>query len=145
MAPGYAATFDLASFDTLSPTTGCELMAALTEALAIVDQAYILNRRTPLLYQSGVRYELPKLNRNGTQTWRDTPNVLQSGKGSCHELTAWRLAERRLYDGAPVHAKCSAKFVQGRLVFHLQLIDDYGGVEDPSAILGMGDNPWVSF
>jgi len=121
-------------------------MTALTEALSIVNQAYLLNRRTPLLYRSGVRYELPSLNANGTQTWRDVLNVMRRKKASCHELTAWLLAERRLFgSGHNVHANCTGKFVNGRLVFHLNVIDDAGNIEDPSAILGMGSNPWASF
>lgn len=141
----YQALFKLDSFEYLSEQAQCAMMRTLCEALAQVNTAFLMNHRTPRLYKSGVRYALP--GRTQAQPWRDVPLLLEGGSGACGELTAWRLAELRLFEGA---SQCvplvTCRAMSGGLMFHVKVQDQRTGqTEDPSAQLGMGESEWVYF
>ena len=141
----YQALFKLDSFEYLSEQAQCAMMRMLCEALAQVNGAFLTANPVPRLYKSGVRYALPA--RAQAQPWRDVPLLLEGGSGACGELTAWRLAELRLFDGC---SSCiplvTCKSMKGGLMFHVKVYDPRSGqVEDPSAILGMGESEWVYF
>lgn len=142
----YAATFQVQSFSELPPEALCAMVGHMVEALAMVDQAYIMNRRVPLLYNSGVRYSNPPDTSRKPQPWRDVPLLLSSGHGTCHELSAWRIAEARFKEGANVVPYVTCKNMNGGTMFHVQVLDlNSGNIEDPSVILGMGVDPWEPF
>jgi hypothetical protein len=141
----YNAQFQIEGFEDLPVEVQQGLMGSLAEALSDVNYAYLINHPTPRLYKSGVRYEVPKV-KGDVQPWRDVPALLAYGFGSCHELVAWLLAERRMFgDGAHVRPLVTSKFIRGKHVFHLQVQDDKGFIEDPSLMLGMGNSPWAFF
>ncbi len=121
------------------------MMQSLTEALTRVNMAFLMSNSVPRLYQSGVRYALPP--RTQVQPWRDVPVLLQKGTGACGELTAWRLAELRVFEGCKqVVPLVTCKAMGGGLMFHVKVLDNRTGqIEDPSANLGMGDDEWVPF
>ena len=144
----YYVGFQLDSFEHLPDQAACAMMRTLVEALAGVDEAFIMNRRVPRLYDSGVRYSNPpKVGSKNPQPWRDVPLLLASGHGTCHELSAWRLAELRYFYGEKNVVPCVTSKVMGDIrMFHVQVCDPVKGwVEDPSEVLGMGSNPWEAF
>lgn len=136
----------LESIEHLPTVAQQALVRTLTTALSGVNEAFLMNNRVPRLYQSGVRYENPPRLRSGeAQPWRDVPLILQSKRGTCMELAAWRLAELRFFEGH----KSAVPFVKSEIMgnammFHVLILDD-GILEDPSIALGMGADPWVPF
>ncbi len=147
----YEAGFRLESFDALGDLAKCAMMHSLVEALAAVDTAYLMNHQLPRLYQSGVRYEVPKgkdTHDGSYQAWRDVPGILRTMRGTCMELAAWRLAELRLFEGFPRAVPLVTCQTDPRIgvMFHTKLQDsDTGVIEDPSVILGMGNDEWRPF
>lgn len=141
----YAAVFQIQSFSELPEQALCAMVGHMVEALSMVDQAYIMNRHVPFLYESGVRYSNPPDTSRKPQPWRDVPLLLLSGHGTCHELCAWRLAELRFKEGRSASPYVTCRHMNGGTMFHVQVLHDGGSIEDPSAALGMGDNPWVPF
>ena len=145
----YAAGFQLDSFEYLPEIAQCALMRTLTDALAGVNEAFLMNNGVPRLYMSGVRYAPPTGNGVG-QNWRDIPRILAQGKGAtCMELAAWRIAELKLKEGVRTTPLVTCKWLNGArglgLMFHVRIQDARGRVEDPSAELGMGENEWFPF
>lgn len=141
----YQALFQLESFEYLPEQAQCAMMKGLCEALTWVNSAFLTMNRVPRLYKSGVRYALP--GRSQMQPWRDVPLLLEKGSGACGELTAWRLAELRLFEGRTTCIPLvTCKAMNGGLMFHVKVLDQRTGeIEDPSANLGMGESEWVYF
>lgn len=146
----YEAGFRLQSFDELGDLARQAIMRHLVEALTAVNTAYLMSHNVPRLYASGVRYENPvgvDTASGSYQAWRDIPLLLASRRGTCMELAAWRLAEIRLREGYP-DAEPVISFQRGpnMNMFHTAVgIPSLGQIEDPSANLGMGQNPWLRF
>jgi hypothetical protein len=129
----------------------------LMEALVRINQSHIRQFRHlttdkkvpapyPFLYRAGVHYEPEP----GTEEWLDIPNVLAASGGTfpgpwadCEDLACWRTAELR-EQPKPVAAKPFAKWrlkPDGSYAYHaLTLLPD-GRLEDPSLVLGMGNEP----
>lgn len=146
----YEARFQIEGFNEVSPVSQETMMRHMVEALVSVNMAYLLNHRVPRLYASGVRYEMPKSGQaQGTsyQAWRDIPSILRTGQGTCHELSAWRIAELRFLDGINNAGPwvTSMQLPEGRM-FHTAVLDpSTGESEDPSKLLGMGNDEWRPF
>lgn len=137
----YAPHFRLKSFETIPDGFKFGILQKLLEALTIANVAYLLGHpRTPLLYESGVRYlaEPP-----GRDEWQDIPDTLARGNGDCEDLACWRVAELRVRYG---DRYCTRGITvaqlpddTGRLVttFHIAVLSPRFGREDPSRLLGM--------
>lgn len=136
----YTPKYCLRSFEHLPPEEKKHVLGMLLEALATANQFYLIAYpRTPLLYQSGVRYLQEP---DGEDDWQDVPETLLRRTGDCEDLASWRMAERRVrfgdrrsvfditVDELPNHA--------GELVvtYHIRLATPEG-IEDPSRVLGM--------
>lgn len=144
----YVACFRVESFALLPVQAQCALISTLVCGLAGIDEGFLRmkGQSTPRLYQSGVRYMNPKTNGDSSQNWRDVPQILRAREGTCHELCAWRMSELKLFEGIESSPYVTSKFLPTRtgpaLVFHVQVLHDSGYLEDPSAALGMGSDPW---
>lgn len=107
-------------------------------ALTEVNEAYLrANPQAPMLYDSGVRYQLDP---SGTELWQDIPNVLARRVGDCKKLCAWRAAELRVRRGIAAVATPVLQKVDGRagvILVHVIVTLPDGRTEDPSRLLGM--------
>lgn len=99
----------------------------------------------PPLYRSGVRYDTA---RAGKKEWQDALDTYSRRLGDCKDLACWRVAE--WWTGPPrAPAKLRARpyirykmrSIGGRQValYHVLVQLPGGQLEDPSRILGMGD------
>lgn len=130
----------------------------LMEALVRINQSHIRQFRGlakqgkvpapyPPLYRSGVHYE-PEA---GTEEWLDIPTVLDVPGGTfpgpwgdCEDLACWRAAELREDPHHPIKAKPFAKWrkkADGAYAYHALTLLPTGKLEDPSLVLGMGNEP----
>ncbi len=136
----YAPSFRLVSFDLIPPGYKFGVLNHLLEALTIANVAYLLTHpNTPLLYQSGVRYQAEP---DGRDEWQDIPDTMQRRTGDCEDLGCWRLAELRVggeIGAAPFITVSDLPDQSGRLVttYHICVRRQNGTVEDPSRLLGM--------
>jgi hypothetical protein len=135
-------TFDVKLFiDSDDINRSRKGLLAMMHALMYVNLTWLeTHPRTPLLYNSGVRYK-PE---NGTEFWQDIPRTLELGYGDCEDLACWRAAELN-YSG--VKARPYIKWRESgpkKSMFHavIQLPD--GRIEDPSSALGMNDLPIIA-
>lgn len=132
-------TFDLPH--VFNPASSAEdnapVLRALMEALIAVDIAYLRKHpHTPPLYQSGVKY-------GRTLWWQPIPALYAAKRGDCKSLSAALVAQYRL---AGIKARSSFRFNPrpgGHNDFHI-LVQTARGFEDPSKVLGMGqdENQW---
>lgn len=110
--------------------------------LVELNVLYIKARRAqrnpvPPLYKSGVRYQNEP--DNGEEEFADIPTVLQRGWGDCDDLAPWRVAELRAAGEVGASLRLTWKLLpNGRKLFHVLVRRADGSIEDPSAILGMG-------
>lgn len=108
----------------------------LLEALTRLDQRFLREHpTTPLLYESGVRYqEEPP----GAEDWQDIPTCLAFGYGDCEDLACWRAAEYRERFGIAANP-CFTCEVQadGARLYHIMVELPDGRIECPSRVLGM--------
>lgn len=105
----------------------------LLELLA-KDEAYLReNPQTPLLIDSGVRYEREP---PGQELWLTIPWVRLMGHGDCEDLACWRAAELRVRgeDARPFH---TLRYTPKGRLYHIRVKRADGTIEDPSAALGM--------
>jgi len=125
----------LRSFDILPEHTKIGVLETLVEALVAANMAFLeAFPRTPLLYESGVRYlEEPR----GRDDWQDIPETLARDKtGDCEDLAAWRIAELR-FRGEAANPAIRASLIRGVLTYHVRVRRSDGSIEDPSRKLGM--------
>ncbi len=138
----------------------------LMEALVRINQSHIRQFKAlakqkkvpapyPPLYRAGIHYEPEP----GTEEWLDIPNMLATTGGTfpgpwadCEDLACWRTAELRegvddpgrKQSVAPVKAKPFAKWRKkddGSYAYHALVLLPDGRLEDPSLVLGMGNEP----
>lgn len=114
---------------------GERALKGLLAALVIANIEYLkLHPRTPLLYQSGVRYQAEPL---GSEEWQDIPTILKRGVGDCEDLASWLTAEYRIRRAIRAKIHVSHRRVGGMLRYHIMVRLPDGRIEDPSARLGM--------
>lgn len=94
----------------------------------------------PSIYQARVRYipEPP-----GREVWLAAPHVMAMGGSVCHSLACWRAAELQVAGETDARAVWSVKRRKdGSNLYHVRVQRganaNPGGLEDPSALLGMG-------
>lgn len=123
----------------ISAERGRVYIEALTQALMVIDAIYLTdNPRTPLLYESGVRYRAEDSGKPNTEYWwRDVPRILRKGVADCKGLAAWRAAELVVRYGIDAEPVVSYSFQPGgSVLYHVQVLTPQG-IEDPSEKLGM--------
>lgn len=118
-----------------SPETNADALRALLDGLILLNLAYLRTHTVPALYQSGVRY-------GRTEVWDTIPALYEKGYGDCKSLTAAMIAERlvRGVQAYPVFRFDYRKDGSGELDFHILVQNPDGTFEDPSKVLGMGQN-----
>lgn len=92
------------------------------------------NPKTPLIYQSGVRYRFEP---GEPDPWQDIPSTLAKGWGDCEDLACWRVAELR--HKAKIDARPMLRWRKEgeRNIYHALVRLPDGRTEDPSVALGM--------
>ena len=101
-------------------------------AMITVNLLWLHNHKAPSLYQTKPRY-LIKARPFAIDGWQDMPTTIQKRSGDCKDFVAYRCAE--LIAGGK-DARPIVKW--DGLLFHFQL-EQAGGIEDPSEILGMSE------
>lgn len=91
------------------------------------------NPHLPDLYESGVRY---MRERDGVNKWQGILESYALRVADCEDLAAARVAILRVRHREP-KARCDVKFVREGL-WHVRVVRANGAIEDPSAVLGMG-------
>lgn len=114
---------------------GAAAIDAALEGLVGIASSELATGAYPALYDSGVRYvrEPP-----GSERWSPPSVVLGRGYGDCEDLASWRAAELRVTGEDP---RARARVVRsGPRTWHAIVERGDGSIEDPSRILGMGDD-----
>lgn len=136
--------FGLDLFRETSPAAedrAVEILAEMLSFLIWTNESYLdLHPDTPLLYDSGVRYEQepPRL-----EMFKSIPLILQEPRNiDCEDLACWRVAELRRRFGIGAGAFYYWRELPGKNIkmFHIQVIYPDGSIEDPSARLGMNSD-----
>lgn len=128
-----------------SPRDNSAALKGLLERLTEANLEYLRNSpaaksgAVPPLYSSGVVY-------GRTTDWDSIPALYARGYGDCKSLTCALVAE---YRNAGRDAKAVFRYVvnsKGSYDFHILVQTPYG-FEDPSKVLGMGndENAWFRF
>lgn len=137
---GYFPAFRLSGFNALTDGEKFEVLQKLLDCLTLANVLYLRRRpRTPLLYESGVRYvEEP----SGRDEWQDIEDTIARASGDCEDLACWRVAELRVvYREKALHhitvSDIPDKSGQIVTTYHIAVQRANGLVEDPSKRLGM--------
>lgn len=127
-------------------TSPHELQFAL-ECMVAINRLYLQTHpATPRLYNSGVVYaEEPHEDDSvaaSEERIASIPEVLRLGWGDCDDLVAWLCAERQIRDNLPAQPRVVLEHVSpdGSHHWHCLAVYPNGSAEDPSAVLGMGEN-----
>jgi hypothetical protein len=132
---GYRITFVL-NFKSGTPRSHADLLDLLW-TLVRIDERYLLEHpETPLLYESGIRYEEEPL---GEEDWVDIPSMLLRRRYlDCEDVACWRVAELRVRYGIAAEPYFTSKVKpDGGYLYHILVRYPDGRVEDPSRMLGM--------
>ncbi len=108
------------------------LLRALLEGLISANLGYLDYKSYPELFSTSIYYAR-------TQVWDTIPGLLARGFGDCKSLTAYAIAFMRRQG---TQAKPVFRWIQregGFKDFHI-LVESELGYEDPSRILGMGND-----
>lgn len=132
-------TFEVGLFRTEQDRARSErVLLGLLSLLVVINESWLrAHPRAPKLYESGVRY---RRERPGREDWLTVPSILERGHGDCEDLASWRIAELRL-TGIRAHPRITFRRFGpgGRFsLYHITLVYPDGRVEDPSRLLGMG-------
>lgn len=131
-------TFDLpdAFHPKASEVVNAYVLRVLLDALTDINSAYLRTNAVPSLYRSGVRY-------GRTTLWEPISALYARQYGDCKSLTAALVAEYRKQGIAATPVFRFRKRPDGRIDFHI-LVQTANGFEDPSKVLGMGqdENAW---
>lgn len=108
-------------------------LRVMLECLIALDRAYLLDHSVRPLYRAGVIY-------GRTRPWLTIPALYARGYGDCKSLSAALIAE---YREAGIPCKPVFRWIQNRRTgfrdFHI-LVQTDSGYEDPSKVLGMGQD-----
>lgn len=114
-------------------------MLYLLDALVAVDRLWLqMYPEAPWLYESGVRYVYK--DPIEAAAWQDIPNTLDKGFGDCKDFAAWRVAELLERVGVDATPAIQWRLVDGSWRLHALVRLSDGSLEDPSKLLGMGDD-----
>jgi len=127
-----------ATFD-IPDRLGAHALDAALEGLVEVGVAELTSPAVgggewPTLYTSGVRYQRER----DTEDWLPPSSVMAAGWGDCEDLASWRTAELRVSGEDPTARAIVIR--SGPRTWHAVVERENGAyIEDPSAVLGMGD------
>lgn len=147
---GYAFTVILSSFEgpgdyDLSRAQLCGVL----EGIVLANVALLRARpEIPRIYASGARY-IRDARPNEDDPYCDARATWLAGGGDCDDLSTWRAADARVYEGIYMTVDCDIRYValsptEVRQEVHVFCRRPDGTKEDPSAILGMYDVPGAS-
>lgn len=106
------------------------------EALTISNQAFLRQHpEAPHPYKSGVRFEREPI---GVERWQGIRRLLQSKRGDCEDIAAYKAAWDREREGKPARAQIIARRKVGDLLVYHIGVSTNGQLQDPSRVLGMG-------
>lgn len=129
-------TFVLDLFNPGQRVLSHATLQCMLDGLTDVDARYLRHHpETPLLYESGVRYEEEP---PGQEDWQDIPTTLRLGVGDCDDLGPWRAAEHRALfwqDARPLFS--DQTMPNGASLYHIKTMLPDGRTEDPSRVTGM--------
>lgn len=112
------------------------VLRVLLDMMVALNIAYAANHPTPNLYRSGVVY-------GRTTAWETMPAMLERGYADCKSLSSRLVAEYRLAgrNARSVFRHNPRSKDSGTAIrdFHI-LVQTDEGFEDPSKVLGMGQN-----
>ena len=112
------------------------VLGVLLRALAAANVEYLRHHpATPRLYRAGVRYRAERVPR---EFWKGVVETLEDGHGDCEDLACWRVAELIVRDGVAAEPVFRFRRIGRLSVYHILVRLPDGRVEDPSALLGMG-------
>ncbi len=122
-------------------------MHFVLHALCCIDYEYLQSFRVPPIYRSGVRYDNP---RAGKKEWFDVGKCMEEKLGDCKDLACWLVAEHwmkgirsRPYIRYRTKHYVDASGRRKRFsLYHVLVQLPNGKLEDPSRVLGMGQNEW---
>jgi len=114
----------------LGVPTGVEAYDAALEGLTEVNQVLLRHKDFPAVYDSGVKYAARPYRK-----WLDVKDIVGQGWADCEGLAAWRAAELR-HSGDDPDARL-VTYQTGPHKYHAVVMRGDGGIEDPSARLGM--------
>ncbi len=114
----------------LGVPTGVDAYDAALEGLTEVNQVLLGKKDFPRVYDSDVRYEARPYHK-----WIDVADIVGQGWADCEGLAAWRTAELR-HSGEDPDAHL-VTYQTGPHKYHAVVMRGDGGIEDPSARLGM--------
>jgi hypothetical protein len=124
-----------------SRVENAEVLRCLLECLVQVNLAFLrCHPRVRTLYKSGVVY-------GRTKEWEPIPALFERGYGDCKSLSAALIAEYVMAgkQAAPVFRFSPGSYRgDGSILYHI-LVQTPKRVEDPSRVLGMGQNEWAHF
>jgi hypothetical protein len=109
---------------------GVDAYDAALEGLTEVNQVLLGKKDFPRVYESGVKYDARPYHK-----WIDVQDIVGQGWADCEGLAAWRTAELR-HSGEDPDAHL-VTYQTGPHKFHAVVMRGDGGIEDPSARLGM--------
>lgn len=125
-------------------------LSTMLRALSAINAEYLREHRdVPPLYAAGVRY---RAERYPAEEWQTIPRLYANGEGDCEDLAAARVGELVVRYG--VQARPTFRFkrlnhhgepdIAGKFsLYHILVEHPDRFIEDPSALLGMGANPWA--
>ena len=92
----------------------------------------------PSLYGSGVRYIREDYTSEHPEDWLDILETIHQGGGDCEDLACWRTAELQ-HAGERARVVWHRRLIgPGQTLLHILVQRADGRLEDPSRILGMG-------
>jgi hypothetical protein len=136
----YKPRFAISLFD--SADNGVQLLSHLAierllNALLQIDKDYLrAYPSTPLMYNSGVRYQRDPSEGEEDDDWQDIPTTLKLRYGDCEDLACWRAAELQVR-GINAIPFSRWRSLNGNHYYHILVVWPDGTIEDPSRKLGM--------
>ncbi len=114
-----------------------EAIEALAEGLVQLNQFYMEHAldngiELPSLYESGIVYRREPKGREWWEAAVDILGLVDTREGDCEDLSAYRVAELRTYDGEDARLRVVRT---SRGTFHAVVERGDGQIEDPSRIL----------
>lgn len=153
---GIKILLDLEGYNGKSDEYVLAYMKPFLNAVTAANVMYLKRHpRTPLIYQSGVKwrrenipvvasFDEPNPNVHWKdcrfiEIWKDIPAILRDGADDCEGMTCWRAAELRVRFNRPMARPILRvrNRPNGSRLFHI-VVGDGEAREDPSRILGMG-------
>jgi hypothetical protein len=115
-----------------------EAIEAVAEGLVrlnewFFDTASVSGVETPSLYESGIRYRREPPGEEWWENAADALGVVADRSGDCEDLSAYRAAELRVFEGDPDARVRIIRTPRG--TFHAVVEHGDGTIEDPSRIL----------